>query len=129
VRLGWGKSNPTFRHLFTTHFIPEAGPDEMEWFDDLQRISASPENAARFIQEFSGIDVQSVLDRISVPTLVLHCQGDPAVPFDEGRRLAAGIKGAKFVSLPSNNHLLLANEPAWTIFLREVGEFLGWDFS
>jgi pimeloyl-ACP methyl ester carboxylesterase/DNA-binding winged helix-turn-helix (wHTH) protein len=126
VRLGWGKSNPTFRHLFTTHFIPEAGPDEMEWFDDLQRISASPENAARFIEEFSRIDVRSVLERISVPTLVLHCQGDPAVPFDEGRRLAASIKGAKFVSLPSNNHLLLANEPAWTIFLREVGEFLGW---
>jgi pimeloyl-ACP methyl ester carboxylesterase len=127
VRLGWGRSNPTFRHLFTTHFIPEAGPDEMEWFDDLQRISASPENAARFIEEFSRIDVQSVLERITVPTLVLHCQSDPAVPFDEGRRLAAGIKGAKFVSLPSNNHLLLANEPAWTIFLREVGAFLGWD--
>jgi pimeloyl-ACP methyl ester carboxylesterase/DNA-binding winged helix-turn-helix (wHTH) protein len=126
VRLGWGKSNPTFRHLFTTHFIPEAGPDEMEWFDDLQRISASPENAARFIEEFSRIDVQSVLNRITVPTLVLHCQGDPAVPFDEGRRLAAGITGAKFVSLPSNNHLLLANEPAWAIFLREVGEFLSW---
>jgi len=126
VRLGWGRNNPAFRQLFTTRFIPDAGPEEMEWFNDLQRISASPENAARFMDEFSRIDVRPLLSDIRVPTLVLHSSHDGAVPFDEGRRLAAGIRGARFVSLPSRNHLLLEHEPAWEIFLRELGEFLGW---
>lgn len=126
VRLGWGKKNAAFSRVFTTRFIPDAGPAEMEWFDDLQRVSASPENAARFMQEFSRIDVRSVVGGITVPTIVFHSQGDAAVPFNEGRILAAAIPQARFVSLPSDNHLILEREPAWTIFLREVGEFLGW---
>jgi pimeloyl-ACP methyl ester carboxylesterase/DNA-binding winged helix-turn-helix (wHTH) protein len=126
VRLGWGQSNPAFRQLFTARFIPDAGATEMEWFNDLQRISASPENAARFMEEFSRVDVRPVLADIKVPTLVFHCQDDGAVPFNEGRLLAAGIRGAKFVPLPSRNHLVLEHEAAWTIFLREMGEFLGW---
>jgi pimeloyl-ACP methyl ester carboxylesterase len=126
VRLGWGGNNPAFRQLFTTRFIPDAGPAEMEWFNDLQRMSASPENAARFLEHFSRIDARHLLADVKVPTIVFHCQGDIVVPLNEGRLLAAGIRGAKFVPLPSRNHLLLENEPAWQIFLRELGEFLGW---
>ena len=61
-----------------------------------------------------------------MPTIVFHSEGDGAVPFDEGRLLAAGIRGARFVPLPSRNHLLLEHEPAWQILLRELGGFLGW---
>jgi pimeloyl-ACP methyl ester carboxylesterase len=50
LRLGWGRNNPTFRQIFTTHFIPHAGPEQMEWFNELQQISASPENAARLLE-------------------------------------------------------------------------------
>jgi hypothetical protein len=60
-------------------------------------------------------------------TIVFHCQEDQVVPFDEGRLLAASIRGAKFVPLPIRNHLILEHEPAWQIFLRELGEFLGWE--
>jgi len=126
TRLGWGKNNPAFRQIFTTRFIPNAGPSEMEWFNDLQQISASPENAARLMEEFSRVDVRPLLAQIKVPTIVFHCQDDKAIPFNEGRLFAAGIPGAKFVPLPSSNHLLLGDEPAWNIFLREMGEFLGW---
>jgi pimeloyl-ACP methyl ester carboxylesterase len=115
--------------MFTTRFIPEAGPDEMEWFNDLQRVSTSPENAARLMDSFSRLDVRAVLADIIVPTIVFHSQHDGVVPFDEGRRLAAGIRGSTFVPLPSRNHLLLEREPAWTIFLRELGRFLGWPES
>lgn len=126
TRLGWGRNNPAFRQIFTTRFIPDAGPSELEWFNDLQRISASPENAARLMDEFSRVDVRPLLGEISVPTIVFHSQDDGSIPFDEGRLFAAGIRGAKFVPLPSRNHLVLEHEPAWKIFLREVGEFLGW---
>jgi pimeloyl-ACP methyl ester carboxylesterase len=126
VRLGWGKNHPAFRQMFTTRFIPDAGPAEMEWFNDLQRLTASPENAARFMDQFASVDVRPLLADIVAPTIVFHCQEDGVVPFNEGRLLAAGIRGAKFVPLPSRNHLVLAHEPAWQILLRELGEFLGW---
>lgn len=63
--------------------------------------------------------------RVSVPTLVLHSRNELVVPFEEGRRLAASIPGARFVALEGRNHLLLETEPAWSVFLHEVRAFLG----
>jgi DNA-binding winged helix-turn-helix (wHTH) protein/pimeloyl-ACP methyl ester carboxylesterase len=126
LRLGWGRNNPAFRQIFTTRFMPDAGPEHMEWFNDLQRISSPPENAARLLEEFGRVDVRALLPAVKVPTIVFHSEGDGAIPFDEGRRFAADIQGARFVPLPSRNHLVLAQEPAWPILLRELGAFLGW---
>jgi len=47
------------------------------------------------------------------------------VPIAEGHILAAGIPGARFVELDSNNHILLEHEPAWERFCDEVLEFVG----
>lgn len=126
LRLGWGRNNPVFRHIFTSRFIPDAGPEQMEWFDNLQQVSASPENAARLMEEISKLDVRAWLAGIRAPTIIFHPEGDAVIPFDEGRRLAAAIRGATFVPLPSRNHLVLEQEPAWDVLLRELGEFLGW---
>jgi DNA-binding winged helix-turn-helix (wHTH) protein/pimeloyl-ACP methyl ester carboxylesterase len=126
TRLGWGQNNPAFRQLFTTRFIPDAGATEMEWFNDLQRVSTSPEMAGRLMDSFSRVDVRPLLAHVKAPAIVFHAQRDGVVPFDEGRLLAAGIPGSTFVPLPSRNHLLLEHEPAWPIFLRELGAFLGW---
>ena len=54
TRLGWGRNNPAFRQIFTTRFVPDAGPEQMEWFNELQLVSASPENAARLMEDFRG---------------------------------------------------------------------------
>ena len=124
IKHGWGQDNPAFRQFFTTGFIPEATPEQMDWFNDLQKISASPENAARLRETLNEIEVTSLLAEVKVPTLVLHCRGDAIVPFDEGRRMAAMIPGAKFFPLEGNNHLMLENEPAWPKFLEEVRAFL-----
>ena len=126
TRLGWGRNNPAFRQIFTTRFVPHAGPEQMEWFNELQLVSASPENAARLMEEFSRIDVRALLGDIQVPTIVFHSEHEAGVPFNEGRLLAADIPGARLVPLPSRNHLVLAHEPAWPILLRELGDFLGW---
>jgi len=129
TRLGWGQENPAFREIFTRRFIPDAGPAEMAWFSDLQRVSASPENAARLMEAFSILDVRPLLAEIRVPTIVFHAQHDGTIPFDEGRMLAAAIPGSRFVPLPSRNHLLLEHEPAWPIFLEQLGTFLNWPAS
>jgi pimeloyl-ACP methyl ester carboxylesterase/DNA-binding winged helix-turn-helix (wHTH) protein len=125
TRLGWGQENPAFRQVWTSQFIPGASFEEAQSFNELQRASTSAGNAARFVEEFGAIDVEALLPRVRVPTLVLHSRDDAAVPFDEGRRVAAGIPGARFVGLESHNHLLLESEPAWPVFLEEVRRFLG----
>jgi hypothetical protein len=38
--------------------------------------------------------------------------------------LAAGIPGARFVTLEGRNHLLLDHEPAWPRFISEIRAFL-----
>jgi pimeloyl-ACP methyl ester carboxylesterase/DNA-binding winged helix-turn-helix (wHTH) protein len=126
LRLGWGLNNPAFCKTFTCRFIPEATPEHQQWFDDLQRVSTSPENAAQILERGAEIDVRPLLGRVKVPTLVLHCDRDRAVPPERGRAIAAGIPGARYVSLPSANHLILEDEPAWPQFLEEVALLLNW---
>ena len=124
LRLGWGLNNPAFCKTFTCRFIPEATPEHEQWFDELQRVSTSPENAARLMERDDDIDVRPLLSQVKTPTLVIHCDRDHAVPPEKGRLLAAGIPGARYVSLPSANHLMLEEEPAWSLFLEELGLFL-----
>jgi pimeloyl-ACP methyl ester carboxylesterase len=124
MRQGWGRRNPAFRQLFTTAFIPEGTPEQMRWFNELQRKTASPDSAANIMRSVTTFDVDHLLPRVQVPTLVLHCRGDAVQPFDEGRRMAAGIPGARFVPLEGRNHLILEDEPAWPRFRDEVRAFL-----
>ena len=73
--------------------------------------------------------MRALLPLVRVPTLVVHCDDDRAVAPERGRELAASIPGARYVSLPSANHLLLEDEPAWAMFLEELRLFLGWDHA
>ncbi|HKN30657.1 MAG TPA: alpha/beta fold hydrolase, partial [Roseiarcus sp.] len=125
MRLGWGQENAAFRQLFTSQFIPGGTKEQADWFNELQRISTSPEDAVRNAIAASEIDVSALLSQVTVPTLVMHARDDARVPFDLGRRLAAGIPAARFVSLPSRNHLILEDEPAFPRFLQELRMFLG----
>jgi DNA-binding CsgD family transcriptional regulator len=123
--VGWGKDNPAFRQVFTTLFIPEGTAEQVRWFNDLQRISTSPENAVEFRHTINSIDVRDLAAKVAVPTLVLHAREDAIIPFEEGRLLAALIPGAQFVPLEGKNHVLLEDQPAWPRFLAEVRRFLG----
>ncbi|MEE8517510.1 MAG: alpha/beta fold hydrolase, partial [Dehalococcoidia bacterium] len=125
TRLGWGRDNPAYRQMFTTEFMPDASAEQMQWFNELQRISTSPENAARIQAEASQIDVLDLLPKVSVPTLVLHAKDDVRVPFEQGRQVSALIPNSRLVAVDSNNHLLMENEPAWRVVISEIRSFLG----
>src|SRR5918997_1439875 len=127
MRHGWGADNPAFRQMFTSLFVPDGTPEQARWFNELQRVTASPENAERLHEVFGQVQVEALLPRVRVPTLVLHCVGDSVVPFEEGRRLATEIRGDRFVPLEGRNHILLEGEPAWGRFLAEVRAFLDAD--
>jgi pimeloyl-ACP methyl ester carboxylesterase/DNA-binding CsgD family transcriptional regulator len=126
IRVGWGQPTPAFRRLFTEFFIPGGTPEQFAWFDELMRRTTRPEIAARIVEAFGEIDVTARLAQVRAPTLVTHSRGDLRIPLEQGRRLAAGIPGARFVELDSRNHVLLEDEPAWQRFQEVVGEFLDW---
>jgi len=124
VRLGWAQENPAYRQLFANLFVPDASPEQVQWFSDLTRITSTPEIASRLIACMGDIDIVDKLASVRVPTLVIHSRGDARLPHTEGRILAAGIPGARFVTLESRNHILLEQEPSWARFCDVFGEFV-----
>ncbi len=124
AELGWGKADQSFRQFFTSQFIPGGTPEQHQWFNELERISTSPRNAARFMRGFADIDVVDLLPHVRCPTLVLHSHDDVRVPSEESRLIATAIPGARFVPIASGNHLLLEHEPGWLHWIDEVREFL-----
>ena len=126
IRVGWGRDNPAFRQLWTTLFRPDADSVEMDWLNELQRIAASPENAARMLSEFPTIKIFDLLPTISCPALVLHSRDDATVPVQEGRMIAARIRGARFVELPSRSHMVRPGDSAWDLFVEEFSRFMSW---
>ncbi|MDU8914080.1 alpha/beta fold hydrolase [Aestuariicoccus sp. MJ-SS9] len=124
IREGWGQDNPAFRRMFTELLIPGAQESDARSLDDLQRRTVSPENAARLHEAFGRTDVEDRLAQVTVPTLVAHVRRDAMVPFSCGLEIAAGIPGARFLELDSENHILAQDEPAFDEFVREVLSFV-----
>ncbi|QIG52337.1 alpha/beta fold hydrolase [Nordella sp. HKS 07] len=123
LRQGWGQDDPMFRQVFTNMFIPGANRAQMDWFNELQRRTLTPENAWRLAHAVADIDVAAAMDRITVPTLVLHARNDRVAPLSEGLDIARRIKGARFVELDSANHILLSEEAAFQGFVAETTAF------
>ncbi|HXG40063.1 MAG TPA: alpha/beta hydrolase, partial [Candidatus Limnocylindrales bacterium] len=124
IRAGWAREDPIFRRVFTNLFIPDATEEQMRWFDALQRMATSPENAVRSRIARLAVDILDELPEIRVPTLVLHAVGDRAVEFTNVAEIASRIPQARVVALDSRNHILLADEPAWATFMAEVRTFI-----
>jgi class 3 adenylate cyclase/pimeloyl-ACP methyl ester carboxylesterase len=124
MQLGWGGDDPTFRQLFTSSMTPTATREQQDAFNELQRLSASPECAVRYMQTVANLDVRSLLSSINVPTLVLHTREDQRVPIALGRELAAGIPNARFVGLPGRDHLPLEQSPGLPVLFEEIERFL-----
>jgi pimeloyl-ACP methyl ester carboxylesterase/DNA-binding winged helix-turn-helix (wHTH) protein len=127
VRLGWGRPDPVYRQMFVARFLPEGTQEEWRAFDELQWRSTSPENAWRFVREFSNIDITDIAPRVSVPTLVACARNEPDNVFEQSRELASLIPGGALLPLDSCNHLLPERDPAWPRFLAALDDFLAPD--
>ena len=55
---------------------------------------------------------------------MLRCRHDNGAPFEQDRVLARPIARAKFVTLGSDNHVVLAGEPARPRLISEIAAFL-----
>jgi len=125
AELGWGNSSPAFRQVFVSRFLPDATQAQWKAFDEMQRTTATPDVAVRYLRAMYGMNVKQAAARVRCPTLVLHPKNDEMVSFKQGRRLASLIPGARFVPLEGRNHIPFPAEPAWEDFVRETRRFLG----
>jgi len=124
VEAGWGREDPAYRHLFSTQFAPGATLEQLNSLSELQRASASAENAVRVMRSFFDLDVCDTAPRVRCPVLVVHPRDDRRVPFEEGRLLAGLIPGARLLTLETSNHILLENEPAFRQFFDGMRAFV-----
>lgn len=124
IKVGWARPDSAFRRVFTSLMIPDATEEQHVWLDELQRVATDADTARASRRERLAADASALLADLDVPTLVLHSRGDRMNDFEEARRLASGIDGARLVALDSDNHIVLETEPAWDVFRSELRAFL-----
>ena len=108
----------------TSLFMPDATPEEINWFNTFQQACGPGENMAMFREMFDEMDVSDLLKDISIPTLIVHSDQDSIAPLSEGKFLASRIPGARYVKLKSKNHMLFGNEPDFPKFINSIKEFV-----
>lgn len=127
IKVGWGRSTPEFRRVFTQLMIPGGTEEQMRWIDDLQRVAVDADTAVLARHQRRASDSSARLPELDLPVLVLHSRGDQMNEFSGSRSLATHIPRARLVALDSANHIVLADEPAWPVLLRELTDFLAPD--
>jgi pimeloyl-ACP methyl ester carboxylesterase/DNA-binding winged helix-turn-helix (wHTH) protein len=123
-RVGWRRDDPAYRQVFAAQFLPEADRARWDAFNALQRATTSTENVVRFLDTFATIDVSDLARRVTCPTLVLHSRRDRRVPIEQAREIAALVPDSRVHLLDSGNHIVMADEPAWSEVLAELEDFL-----
>jgi len=104
-------------------FIPGAPPEARQAFAEYQRQAADAEGAIGTTVAALEYEVTPLLPQVTAPTLVLHRRGDKAVPFQQGREIAAHIPGARFVPLEGDIHVISLGDTEPLI--SAIEEFLG----
>jgi class 3 adenylate cyclase len=92
------------------------------WFTRTARFGGGPDQVAEMVRATLEADVRSLLPSISVPTLVLHREGNRFISLGAGRYLAEHIPNAKFVVLPGEDHLFFVGDT--DALVDEIEEFL-----
>ena len=93
-----------------------------QWWARFLRMSASPAAALALTRMNYDIDIRHILSAIHVPSLLLHAVGDMVIDVHASRYMAERIPGAKFVELPTTDHLPWGADA--DAILDEIEEFL-----
>lgn len=124
TRVGWGQEDHAFLQLWAARFQPGGTLDHRRSWCEQMRAATSPDTAIRLFQIAGDSDVQEAARKIKCPVLIVHPERDVNVPIAEARLLANLIPDCRFVQLDTDNHMPLADEPAWQQLVAEVRSFL-----
>jgi class 3 adenylate cyclase len=119
IEASWGLGSKTLADMF----IPNANAEEVQSLARYQRLSSSSEIAIGLLKLSYSLDVTEALSAIKITALILHREGDIAMPIHHGRELSSEISNSKFKILSGNVH------PIWygktNEIIEEILEFLG----
>jgi class 3 adenylate cyclase len=119
VKQKWGTAAPDLERL-----APSRVGDERfrAWLTRARRYRGGPDQVAELMRASLEEDVRPLLRSISVPTLVVHRQGNRYIEVGAGQYLAEQIANAKFVVLPGDDHLFYVGDT--DSLVDEIEEFL-----
>ena len=92
------------------------------WWDMAGNRAASPSMARAFITIIREADVRDTLERITVPTLILHRDNPTFSPVAHAHYLAERVAGSHFVELPGEDTLYWVGDTG--PMLDEIEEFI-----
>jgi class 3 adenylate cyclase len=92
------------------------------WYARSARFIGGPDLVADMVRAGLEGDLRPLLPSISVPTLVLHREGDRYIHLGAGRYLAEHIPNAKLVVLPGDDHLFFVGDT--DALVDEIEDFL-----
>jgi class 3 adenylate cyclase len=97
---GWGTGS-TFELL-----APGRVADDRfrSWWVRSARLQLGSDEVVEILRATMALDLRPFLTMITVPTLVLHREGNKYIEMGAGRYLAQHIPGANFVVLPGGDH-------------------------
>jgi pimeloyl-ACP methyl ester carboxylesterase/DNA-binding CsgD family transcriptional regulator len=121
---GWGDENLAFPSMFAHLFIPGGTPEQIQWYAELQRKSASKHVAARMMNVLAELRLFHRLKDVKCPTLMMQVSDDQVIRPESAPGIASEIPGSHFASLNSRNHILLADEPAWDDFKNLFSKYI-----
>jgi pimeloyl-ACP methyl ester carboxylesterase/DNA-binding CsgD family transcriptional regulator len=124
TRLGWGQEDHAFLQVWASKFQPGGTIEHLRSWCEQQRAATSADTAVRLLQIDMNVDVRQSARKLKCPVLMVHPERDAVVPIEEGRLLASLIPDCRFVQLDTENHMPLADEPAWSRLVAEVQHFL-----
>jgi class 3 adenylate cyclase len=103
---------------------PSVAGDEAfrAWWDHAGNRAASPSMARAFIKKIREGDVRDRLERVAVPTLILHRDNPEFSPVAHAHYLAERVAGARLVELPGEDALYWVGDAA--PMLDEIEEFI-----
>jgi DNA-binding NarL/FixJ family response regulator len=124
TRLGWAQEDHAFLQVWASKFQPGGTLEHLRSWCEQQRAATSADTAVRLLQIDMNVDVRETARKLACPVLMIHPERDAVVPIEEGRLLAGLIPDCRFVQLDTDNHMPLADEPAWSHVVGEIRRFL-----
>ncbi len=120
----WDDPYPSLRHQFADMIAPGASLEDRRQYAEDMHDMISAENVGRYKTAVDNLDITDDLPKVRAPCLVMHGSGDRMQPIEQGRRLAAGLPTARFLSYESNNHIFQENDSCWPLVDQEIHAFL-----
>jgi pimeloyl-ACP methyl ester carboxylesterase len=117
-----GSADPTFAQMIGSLYWPGARGETVDWFST--RLKTIDRLDERLEDVFRTADLKEILHQVRSDVLLLHSRGDRVVGFDCAEEIADELPHAQLVPLDSDNHVVIATEPAWSTARRALRLFL-----